>query len=104
MLGKPATFEGYSGDLAFRNRGANKDAYDFAYVLSGIGVRNASECLRPFLADPHVKKAVAIIRQDFATHDGLGPRRVANFLTNGPDDDIQADVVGDVLAFLQEIS
>ena len=90
--------------LAFRNRGANKDAYDFSYVLRGIGGRNVSECLRPFLEDPHVKKAVAIIRQDFATHDGLGPRRVANFLTNGPDDDIQADVVGDVLAFLQEIS
>lgn len=82
MLGKPATFEGYSGE----HLGLVRSVCLYAATVLGD------------------LQAVAIIRQGFATHDGLGPRRVANFLTNGPDDDIQADVVGNALAFLQEIS
>ncbi len=30
----------------------------------------------------------------FLSHDGLGPRRVAEFMGGASDDDIQADVVG----------
>ena len=87
--------------LAFRNRGVNKDAYDLAYVLRGVGIEETADCLRPLADDPYVEDALAIIRQDFTSHDGLGPRRVAEFLTTGPDDNIQADVVGDVFAFLE---
>ena len=90
--------------LAFRNRGVNKDAYDLAYALRGVGIEETADCLRPLADDPYVKDALAIIRRDFCLHDGLGPRRVAEFLTTGPDDNIQADVVGDVFAFLEEFT
>ena len=30
--------------LAFENRGANKDAYDTAYVWRGLGVERTAEC------------------------------------------------------------
>ena len=86
--------------LAFRNRGANKDAYDLIYVLRGTGIEETANSLRRLAGDPYVEDALAILRQDFTSHDGLGPRRVAQFLTNGPADDIQADVVGDALALL----
>ena len=90
--------------LAFRNRGANKDAYDLTYVLRGIGIEKTADSLRRLAGDSFVEDALAIIRQDFTSHDGLGPRRVAQFLTTRPDDNIQADVVGDVLAFLEEFT
>ena len=90
--------------LAFRNRGDAKDAYDLAYVLRGIGIEETASRLRPLVTDSHVEDALAIIRQDFTSHDGLGPRRVAQFLTTGPDDNIQADVVGDVRAFLEQFT
>ena len=80
--------------LAFRNRGDNKDAYDLTYVLRGIGIEETANSLGALAGDAYVEDALAIIRQDFTSHDGLGPRRVAQFLTNGPDDDIQADVCG----------
>ena len=35
------------------------------------------------------------------SHDGLGPRRVAEFLVGRPDDILQADVVGYVGALLR---
>jgi len=35
-----------------------------------------------------------ILRRDFQAIDGVGPRRVADFLLGAPDDAIQADVVG----------
>ena len=89
--------------LAFRNRGGNKDAYDLAYILRGIGIEKTARCLRLLVDDPYVEEALEIIRQGFTTHDGLGPRRVALFVTGGPDDDIQADVVGDALAFLKTL-
>lgn len=90
--------------LAFRNRGVNKDAYDLAYVLRGVGIEETADSLRPLADDSYVEDALAIIRQDFTSHDGLGPRRVARFLTTGHDDNIQADVVGDVLVFLEEFT
>ena len=87
--------------LAFRNRGENKDAYDLHYVLSGLGIDEVARCLQPLLPDARVEKAMDIIRDEFTTHDATGPRRVAQFLNYGSDDDIQADVVGNALQLLR---
>lgn len=80
--------------LAFRNRGLNKDAYDLKYVWSALGVEDVARCLEPLVDDPCVQRALTIIREDFIEHDSLGPRRAAEFVTGGADDEIQADVVG----------
>jgi hypothetical protein len=45
-----------------------------------------------------------LAREDFLDPDGVGPRRVAEFLVRGPDPDIQADVVGFVKALLGHVS
>ena len=89
--------------LAFKLRGENKDAYDLFYVLGNYG-ENASaivQQLEPLRTDPATIQAVDVLRRDFTSHDGLGPMRVAKFLTGGPDDTIQADVVGFIDAFLR---
>ena len=80
--------------LAFRNRGANKDAYDLTYTWRGLGVEAVAREIEPFLDDPYVDQALAIINEDFTNHDAPGPRRAAAFVSGGPDDAIQADVVG----------
>ena len=83
--------------LAFRMRGENKDAYDLYYVLRNHpdGREGIAARLRPMLADSEdAKRAVQFLREDFSDVDGVGPIRTAAFLTGGPDDDIQADVVG----------
>jgi hypothetical protein len=78
--------------LAFRSRGENKDAYDLFYILEnfGRGVSEGAEHFRLLLDDPATEAAVAVLEQDFASHEGIGPRRVAEFITGGPDDAIQA--------------
>lgn len=82
--------------LAFRDRGENKDAYDLFYVIRnfGVGVSDVADALRPLMDDPSAVKAAEILKQNFSDHDAVGPRRVAEFLTGGPDDEVQADVVG----------
>ena len=87
--------------LAFRNRGARKDAYDLSYVLSGLGINEVAQCLVSLLPDARVEDALDIIRNNFTEHDATGPVRVAYFRTGGPDDDIQADVVGHALELLR---
>ena len=89
--------------LAFGSRAANKDAYDMSYVWSGLGIDEVARCLQLLLPDARVEKALAIIRNEFTAHDATGPRRVAQFLTNGSDDDIQADVSGNAVALLRAI-
>ncbi len=88
--------------LAFFERGENKDAYDLYYLIRnfGSGVEDIAACLRPFLDDPEAQRAIEVLRTDFLDHDGVGPRRVAEFLRDGPDDEIQADVVVFVKALL----
>ena len=88
--------------LAFASRGENKDAYDLFYVVRnyGSGVQDTADSLRPLLEDPAGREAMAILRRDFLDHNGVGPRRVAEFMTHGPDDAIQADVVGFVRQML----
>jgi hypothetical protein len=48
-----------------------------------------------------VRDALAFLRDDFAELDSVGPMYVAEFLSNGPDDDVQADARGAVLDFLE---
>lgn len=82
--------------LAFSLRGENKDAYDLFYVVRnyGSGIEGVAACLRLFRDDEAATQAIGILRRDFLDHNGIGPRRVAEFTTGGPDDGIQADVVG----------
>ncbi len=82
--------------LAFRLRGENKDAYDLYYLVRnyGTGVDDVASRLRPLLGDPSAKQAIQILNEDFLVHDGVGPRRVAEFILGTADDEIQADVVG----------
>jgi len=80
--------------LAFHNRTANKDAYDLFYVWSGIGIPKVAEHLAVLLPNPYIDDALSVIETDFCNHDGLGPITTARFITQGLDDDVQADVVG----------
>ena len=92
--------------LAFKNRGTPKDAYDLFYVLKyfGQGVKDVVQRIQPLLQDPHCTEALSVLRQDFMEHDATGPMRVAHFLKGAPDDDIQADVVGFVDTFLNQVT
>jgi hypothetical protein len=89
--------------LAFLGRGENKDAYDLYYLVRnfGAGVEDVAACLRPLMRDEEAQLALQVLRNDFVVHDGVGPRRVAEFLKGEPDDEIQADVVGFVRALLE---
>ena len=87
--------------LAFGNRGENKDAYDLFYVWRGVGVQDVAERLAPFRPNTHIESALNIIDQDFTNHDGPGPRRAAMFIYGRPDDEAQADVVGQAHALLR---
>ena len=90
--------------LAFLGRGENKDAYDLFYLLRnyGAGIEDVASCLRPLLGDADAQRAMQVLRDDFLRHDGVGPRRVADFLHGAPDDETQADVVGVVEALLRQ--
>jgi len=88
--------------LAFANRGENKDAYDLYYVLRyyGKGIDDVYERLAPLLDERETRKALGILRQDFSDPDQIGPRRVAEFMSAGPNEELQADVVGFVKELL----
>lgn len=88
--------------LAFRNRGEYKDAYDLYYHIRnyGGGVQDVAEALKQLMGEAEVHAALKILSEDFIKHDALGPIRVANFITGGRNDEIQADVVGFVLDLL----
>ena len=87
--------------LAFGNRGENKDAYDLFYVWRGVGVQDVARRLTPLRPNTHIESALNIIDRDFTNHDGPGPRRTAMFIYGRPDDEVQADVVGQVQALLR---
>lgn len=91
--------------LAFSLRGENKDAYDLYYVVRnfGTGAGDVGDLLRALVDDPYAEKAIAVLRKDFTAHNGLGPRRVAQFIAGGPDETIQADVVGYVDELLRAL-
>ena len=87
--------------LAFGNRGENKDAYDLFYVWRGVGIEDVAQILTPLRPSIHIETALNIIDRDFTNHDGPGPRRTAMFIYGRPDDEIQADVVGQAQALLR---
>jgi len=89
--------------LAFDKRGENKDAFDLFYVVRnfGRGLGDVAGRLAPLLGDPAAAAAIDVLRRDFVEHDGVGPRRVAAFLYDRPDDDLQADVVGVITELLR---
>ena len=72
-------------------------------MLSGLGADAVAQSLVQLLPDDRVRQALDIIRADFTEHDALGPSRVAQFLPDGLDDEIQADVVGQALALLSKL-
>jgi hypothetical protein len=51
--------------------------------------------------DPVAQQALAMLREDFAEIDSIGPRRIAEFLLGTSDDALQADARGLVLDFLE---
>lgn len=90
--------------LAFGTRGENKDAYDLYYVIRnyGSGVDDVLKHLNPILHEQETQNAFKILRRDFYEPDGVGPRRVAEFLYAAPSDELQADVAGFVREFLRK--
>lgn len=82
--------------LAFANRGENKDAYDLYYMIRhyGRGVEDVYDRLAPLLDEQETHQALDILKHDFLDPDGIGPRRVAEFMYAGLNEDLQADVVG----------
>ena len=89
--------------LAFGNRGENKDAYDLFYVWRGVGTEDTARALAALQPDAHVDYALNIIEQDFTEHNHIGPRRTAMFIYGRPDDEIQADVVGQARTLLRSL-
>jgi len=92
--------------IAFDRRGENKDAYDLFYLVRnfGTGIEDIVARLRPLLDDSATQEALKIIRRDFTRHDGVGPARVAEFITGGRDDVVQADVAGFLTVLLNAIA
>jgi len=90
--------------LAFGTRGENKDAYDLYYVLRnyGSGIQDVVSHITPILCDQRVREALQLIRRDFSDPGGVGPRRVAQFLHTGQNDELQADVAGFVRELLRQ--
>ena len=82
--------------LAFGTRGENKDAYDLYYVIRNYGssVSDVFDHLHPILHEQGTQEALQILRRDFFDPDGLGPRRVAEFMYRSPNQEMQADVAG----------
>jgi hypothetical protein len=92
--------------LAFSYRGENKDAYDLYYVLKyhGGGLIDIASRISAFGPHAASQEALGILRDDFCDIDRTGPRRVAEFLAHGPDDEIQRDVVGHVVRLLSSMT
>ncbi len=82
--------------LAFQARGYNKDAYDLYYVVRnyGRGIRDVAARLRGVLREPEAADIPRILRSNFLDVSGLGPVRVAQFLSGSVDEQVQADVAG----------
>jgi hypothetical protein len=91
--------------LAFRNRGAAKDAYDLGYVLRHFGASIEEVVARfvPLQEHPAAQEALTILREDFADEQALGPREASRFLFRMVDDGYVADFAGAVNLFLQRV-
>jgi hypothetical protein len=89
--------------LAFRSRGANKDAYDLVYVLQnyGAGIADVFRRLQPLLENSYTTQAIEILHQDFTEVESVGTKRVAEFLGDPQDGTIRADASGAVRSLLR---
>jgi hypothetical protein len=89
--------------LAFRSRGENKDAYDLVYLLRNYGTATdeVAKGLEPLLEAEEAKQAVQMLREDFAAIDCIGPRRAAEFIHGGRNDEAEADALGAVRDLLE---
>lgn len=90
--------------LTYRRRNLDKDAYDLVYVLRNFG-RSAADIF-PYLAPlmskfSEARQALDILEHDFANPNDDGPLAVARFLYQRPDDNLQADIAGDVRSLLR---
>lgn len=91
---------------AFHSRGENKDAYDLVYVLMNYGASPVIEVASRFVAIaeyPEAVAALAMLAEDFATEDHLGPKRYAEFLGDVRDIAVRQDGVGAVRGFLASV-
>ena len=88
--------------LAFDSRGENKDAYDLYYTIRnyGQGIDDIIGLLQPLLSNKHANKALSVLKRDFYDQDSIGPSRVAQFLYDEVNDELQADVAGFVRELL----
>ncbi len=92
--------------MAFRGRGENKDAYDLVYVLLNYGSVPVVEVAERFglvAGEPFARAALAILSEDFATADHVGPRRRAAFLGDQDDFVVRQDAVGATIEFLRMV-
>jgi len=82
--------------LAFRKRGENKDAYDLYYMIRNYGdsIEDVYKHIKPLLAEEETQQVLQILKSDFSDQDRVGPRRVAEFISGGLDEELQADAVG----------
>ena len=89
--------------LAFGVRGENKDAYDLFYMIRnfGEGIRDVASPFVQLGEAKELDQAVEIIDRDFTNSDGPGPRRVAEFLVQGKDAELQAEVAAYCRQFLE---
>lgn len=92
--------------LAFEGRGEGKDAYDLYYILRnyGDGPHDIAARIESIRSAPETTRAMDILRRDFSDIDAVGPVRVASFLTGGPDDVTQAEVIGFVGRLLEHVN
>jgi len=104
MTIKPQHASGYVAlkALAFRERGASKDAYDLYYVLRnyGAGVDDIIERFDRIHGDAETERALSIIEADFTREYSIGPMRVSTFLHARVEKATLADVAGFSREFL----
>ena len=93
--------------FAFRNRGAEKDAYDAFYLIHELGIDEVVSAVSPFVEDADVgsdvKEALEILARDFTDPEGVGAGSVARFLGDEDNDDLKADVAGAFGAVLRRL-
>jgi hypothetical protein len=88
--------------LAIANRDKHKDAYDLYYVLKHDerGPEALGKILAAFSDRLPVTDAIGVLDRDFQSVDGRGPVDVCRFLGREGDEDLAADVLAFVRAFL----
>ncbi len=93
--------------FAFANRGAEKDAYDLFYLVRETGAEQVATTLARYTihADvgEDVRAALEILKRDFTDPDGVGAGSVARFLGDDANEEVRADVAGQLAAVLRRL-